>query len=73
MHQESSYLLHHQNAREAIKDIIEMPNEYADRIIRSVLQNQGQRSNKLIKEFEFLADDDLWEKLKVVVRGCFKK
>lgn len=49
-----------------------MPNEYADRIIRSVLQNQGQHSNKLIKEFEFL-DNDLWEKLKVVVRGCFKK
>lgn len=73
MHQESSYLLHHQNAREAIKDIIEMPNEYADRIIRSVLQNQGQRSSKLIKEFEFLADDDLWEELKNAVKGCFEE
>lgn len=31
-----------------------------DRIIRSIIDNQGKRSNKLINEYLMLTDDELW-------------
>ncbi|AMN67281.1 Fic family protein [Psychrobacter sp. P11G5] len=71
MHQESSYLKQHDHARSQIKEVIEMPNDYADRIIRSVLNNKGDKSNKLLKEFTFLADDDVWQQIRDIVVTTF--
>ena len=74
MREESLYLLHHEQAREAIKEIIEMPNDYADRIIRSVRQNQGKLTNKLIKEFDFLENnEDLWQQLLDAITNAFNR
>ena len=72
MREESLYLLHHEQAREAIKEIMEMPNDYADRIIRSARQNQGKLTNKLIKEFDFLDNnEDLWQQLLGAITQAF--
>lgn len=70
--EESLYLLHHEQAREAIKEIMEMPNDYADRIIQSVRQNQGKLTNKLKKEFDFLDNnEDLWQQLLNAITHAF--
>lgn len=61
LYEESRYLYQHHQTREAIKSLLDMPNDYADRIIRSVIENKGQRSQKLVKEMPFLADDALWQ------------
>ena len=44
-------------ARERVKQVIEGPDGDIDRIIRSVRENAGKLSNKLLKEFPALADD----------------
>ena len=49
-----------------------MPNDYADRIIRVIRENKGQLSNKLIKEFDFLKDNQyLWQKIVQVIEPVF--
>ena len=63
MAEESAYLRTYDKTRQEVKEIIEMSNQDADRIIRSILDNQGVRSNKLVKEYELLGDDELWERL----------
>lgn len=63
MKAESVYLLRHDQAREAIKEIIDMPNDYTDRIIRSFQKNEGKASNKLIKEIPKLAEGDLYPRI----------
>lgn len=68
MVEESRYLKRHDEIRDNLKDIIEMSNHDANRIIRSILDNNGVRSNKLLKEYEVLADDDLWQRLVEAVR-----
>lgn len=72
MHKESRYLKQHDSAREAVKEVIEMPNDYADRIIRSIINNKGVKSNKLMKEYPFLENDTIWEEILAVVVGIFK-
>lgn len=73
MAQESRYLLQHDKAREAIKEIMEMSNDYVDTIIRSVLDNQDRQlpSQKLLKAMPWLADDTLWEKIRKAVLNHF--
>lgn len=72
MREESLYLLHHEKAREAIKEIMEMPNDYADRIIRSVRQNNGKLTNKLVKELPFLEhNESLWESFVEAITQVF--
>ncbi|MFC0821221.1 Fic family protein [Moraxella marmotae] len=68
MAEESAYLQRHDNMRHGIKNVIEMSNYDADRIIRSILDNQGVRSHKLAKEYELLNDDELWTRLVAVVK-----
>ncbi|WP_150538603.1 Fic family protein [Actinobacillus vicugnae] len=63
MREESQYLRQHEQAREAIKNLVDMPNHYADRIIRSVLQNNGVIGNKLLKEFTFLKEQAIQKAL----------
>lgn len=68
MPEESRYLRHYDIIRENIKNVIDMSNHDVDRIIRSIIDNQGKRSNKLAKEYPELADDELWGELVDVVR-----
>ena len=49
-----------------------MPNSYADRIIRSILQNRGAKSNKLLKDYPFLTNDEVWDDIISVVVEIFK-
>lgn len=69
MIQESAFLRHYDDIRQAVKNVIEMSNHDADRIIRSILDNKGVRSNKLVKEYETLSDDNLWIDLVKAVKG----
>ena len=76
MHEQSRYLRQHDQVRSLIKEVVEMPNDYADRIIRSVLNNsalnkQGDISNKLLKEFAFLADEAVWEEIRTIIINSF--
>jgi len=54
MRDDARALRSHLRAREAIKEIIEMPNAQADRIIRSIEVNRGAPSNALAKEIPTL-------------------
>lgn len=63
MQNESVYLLRHDQARLAIKEIIDMPNDYADRIIRSFQKNNGRKSNKLVKDIPQLAENGLYDRI----------
>ena len=49
-----------------------MPNSYADRIIRSMLQNKGAKSNKLLKDYQFLANEAVWDDIFSIVVETFK-
>lgn len=71
MKDEALYLQQHDQARDVIKNIVDMPNHYVDRIIRSILDNNGILSNKLAKEYEFLQDNDLWAELVQQVQAIF--
>ena len=72
MREESRYLRSHARARSAIKDIIEMPDAQVDRVIRSMHANEGKLSNALAKEVPALARDDVWERLRELVRSAFE-
>ena len=54
-------LRRHGQVRAAIKDSVEMPDMQADRIIRSVEENQGKLSNVFAKEMPLLAEPGLLE------------
>ncbi|OOF49737.1 cell filamentation protein Fic [Rodentibacter trehalosifermentans] len=73
MRQESFYLRNHEKARNSIKEIIDMPDHYADRIIRSVLDNDGILTNKLVKEYPFLNQDDIWQRLVKIIQTSFNQ
>ena len=60
MHEEAKYLRGHHRARAAIKEIVEMPDHQADRLLHSMEQNQGRLSNVLAKEMPVLAQDGIW-------------
>lgn len=61
MRDESKYLRNHAQARNVLKEIVELPDLQADRVIRSIEQNQGQLSNALSKEIPVLLRDGIWE------------
>lgn len=67
--EQSRYLLNHNKARAAIKDVVEMPNDYADTIIRSVIDNldNDMPSQKLIKAMPLLADRAMWQAIREAV------
>lgn len=67
--QESAFLRRYDNIRQAVKNVIEMSNHDADRIIRSILDNKGVRSKKIVKEYQTLSDDNLWTDLVEAVKG----
>lgn len=67
MREESRYLRSHARARAAIKDIIEMPDVQADRVIRSIEANNGQLTRVLAQEIPQL--EAVWEDIVRVVRN----
>lgn len=73
MREESRYLRNHIQARQAIKEIIEMPDHQADRLLRSIEQNQGKLSNVLAKEMPALTRPELWEAITSAVAAAFRQ
>lgn len=68
MREESKYLRSHQRARAAIKEVVEMPDHQADRLLRSMEQNRDQLSNVLAKEMPVLAQAGVWDAIVGAVR-----
>ncbi len=63
MREESRYLRNHARARAALKEVVEMPDHQADRILRSIEQNRGALSNALVKEVPLLAQPGVWDEI----------
>lgn len=72
MREESRYLRSHFQARRAIKEIVEMPDHQADRLLRSMAQNNGQLSNVLAKEMPVLTKPGVWPAIEEAVARVFR-
>lgn len=72
MRAESKYLRSHHRARSALKEVVEMPDHQADRLLRSMEQNDDQLSNVLAKEMPVLALPGIWEAIVAAVSQAFK-
>jgi len=73
MRDESRYLRRHARARAALKDVVEMPDQQADRVLRSLEQNQGVLSNALSKEMPVLAQEGVWADIVAAVSDVFQE
>lgn len=71
MTNEALWLRNWDNARSAIKKVLDGPNSDIDKIIRSLQQNQWQISNVLKKQFPLLNDACLAEEIINAVRDVF--
>ena len=71
MRKEAGYLRSLRTARERVKQVIEGPDGDIDRIIRSVRENGGKVSNKLLKEIPALADEGLAAELVMAIQAAF--
>jgi len=72
MREESRYMRSHAQARAAIKDILEMPDAQADRVIRSIEANQGALTNSLAKEIPALAQPGVWDEVLEALKQAFR-
>ncbi|MBN3828807.1 cell filamentation protein Fic [Burkholderia sp. Ac-20384] len=72
MREESRYLRSHALARQVLKEIVEMPDHQADRVLRSIEQNQGQLSNVLAKEMPILQQPGIWPAIVEAVSSAFR-
>ncbi len=73
MREESRYLRSHLKARIAIKEIVEMPDHQADRLLRSIEQNKGALSNVLAKEIPVLTRPEVWAAISEAVARVFQE
>jgi hypothetical protein len=73
MREESRYLRSHWLARRGLKEIVEMPDHQADRVIRSIEQNPGKLTNALVKEMPILQQPDVWDQIVDVVTRSFRE
>ncbi|KAF1024322.1 MAG: hypothetical protein GAK37_03148 [Pseudomonas sp.] len=73
MREESRYLRSHARARTALKEVVEMPDQQADRLLRSIEQNGGQLSNALAKEMPVLRLPGVWDEIVEVVSQAFQE
>jgi len=71
MHKEAGYLRNLRLARERVKQVIEGPDADIDRIIRSIRENGGSLSNKLLKEFPQLADETISREVVAAIEAVF--
>lgn len=72
MPEESRYLRSHAQARAALKEIVEMPDRQADRVLRSIEQNRGELSKVLAKEMPVLQQPEVWAAIVEAVAGVFR-
>lgn len=72
MREQSRYLLNHRRARQALKEIVEMPDSQADRILRSIEQNNGMLSNQLAKDMPILSRPGIWEQITEAIAQAFR-
>lgn len=72
MRDEAVYLRNHLQARNAVKEVIEMPDQQVDRVIRSIEQNNGVLSGVLAKEIPYLARPGIWAQVCEGVRASFR-
>jgi hypothetical protein len=72
MREESKYLKGHHRAREALKEIVEMPDHQADRLLRSMERNDGKLSNALANEMPVLTSPGIWEAITEAVGQAFR-
>lgn len=73
MRDESRYLRSHGRARQALKEIVEMPDQQADRVLRSIEQNRGELSNVLAKEMPILQQPGVWAALVDAVSAAHRE
>jgi hypothetical protein len=73
MREESRYLRSHARARAALKEVVEMPDQQADRVLRSIEQNGGELSNVLAKEMPILTSSGVWNEIVDAVSRAFQK
>lgn len=71
MRNEAIYLRNHDNARLALKEICEMPDAMADRIIRSVNENQAETAGKHLRKQYPQVTEDMWAQFVKAVREAF--
>lgn len=72
MREESRYLRRHTRARAALKEIVEMPDQQSDRVLRSIEQNRGELSNVLAKEMPVLRESGVWSDIVEAVGRAFR-
>jgi hypothetical protein len=72
MREESRYLRSHGQARQALKEVVEMPDAQADRVLRSIEQNRGELSNVLAKEMPVLREPGVWADIVEAVTRAFR-
>lgn len=72
MAEEARILLQFQTAQRRIKDVVEMPDSDAARIIRSVKDNRWRVSGKLLREYPLLEDRLLALRLVEAVQSAFE-
>lgn len=72
MADEARVLVIFQRAQEQLKEVLEMPDQDANRIIRSLKENGWQISGKLKKAYPQLEDSQRAEKIVEAVRSAFE-
>ncbi len=72
MPEQSRYLRNHGRARQALKEVVEMPDPQADHVLRSIEQNQGVLSNALLKQMPVLGEPGVWEEIVEAVSQAFR-
>lgn len=73
MADEARVLVAFQRAQERLKEVLEMPDQDANRIIRSLKENGWQVSGKLLKAYPSLADASRAERVVEAVRLAFEE
>ncbi|MEB0089990.1 MULTISPECIES: Fic family protein [unclassified Pseudomonas] len=71
MRKEADHLRALRLAREQVKNVLEGPDSDIDRIIRSVRENGGKLSNKLLKEFPLLSEGSVGVDVVAVIQTVF--
>ncbi len=61
-----------QRAQEQLKEVIEMPDQDANRIIRSIKENGWKVSGKLKKGYPILEDERMAQRVVDAVRSAFE-
>jgi len=73
MREQSRYLRNHGRARLALKEVVEMPDQQADRVLRSIEQNKGELSNALAKQMPVLSEPGVWAEIIEAVSQAFQE